>query len=137
MGTPTTALHSIADYRSAYEEGARLRGFRSGCGFVTATWGLACPQCGQRDLREADLSGRGTIVAYSVQNVPSDEFLNDAPYAYVVVELKEGGRITGWIDGVAQEAALSIGSGVEWVSSYKPGVHFRVRAGDASSTSSG
>jgi uncharacterized OB-fold protein len=132
--TSVPSLHSIADYRSAYEEGIRLRGFRSGCGFVTATWGLACPRCGQRDLVETDLTGRGKLVAYSVQNVPSDEFLNDAPYAYVVVELDEGGRVTGWIDGVAREADLSIGLPVEWVTSYKPGVHFRLRAGANSSS---
>ena len=125
MAADTPRPHSIADYRTAYEEGARLRGFRSGCGFVTATWGLVCPRCGQRDLAEVDLSGRGRIVAYSVQNVPSDEFLNDAPYAYVVVELGEGGRITGWIDGIAREADLALGTAVEWVPSYKPGVHFR------------
>jgi len=132
METPVSALHSIADYRTAYEEGVRLRGVRSACGFVTATWGLVCPKCGQRDLVEADLDGRGKICAFSVQNVPSDEFLNDAPYAYVVVDLEGGGRITGWIDGVAREGDLAIGSPVEWVSSYKPGVHFRVRAGATS-----
>ena len=134
MELPSPSLHSIADYRSAYEEGGRLRGFRSACGFVTATWGLVCPRCGQRDLVEADLSGRGKLVAYSVQNVPSDEFLNDAPYAYVVVDLDEGGRVTGWIDGIAREADLAIGTPVEWVVSYKPGVHFRVRAGTPSSS---
>jgi uncharacterized OB-fold protein len=131
MENSAAPLHSIADYRAGYEEGGRLRGFRSACGFVTATWGLVCPRCGQRDLAEAELSGRGKLVAYSVQNVPSDEFLNDAPYAYVVVELDEGGRITGWIDGIAREADLAMGMPVEWVSSYKPGVHFRVRAGAA------
>jgi uncharacterized protein len=136
MVPSTPSLHSIADYRSAYEEGQRLRGFRSGCGFVTATWGLVCPRCGQRDLAEVELSGRGTIGAYSVQNVPSDEFLNDAPYAYVVVDLAEGGRITGWIDGVARESDLAIGTPVEWVPSYKPGVHFRVGSRAPSSTGS-
>ena len=136
METGSTKFHSIADYRVAYEEGQRLRGFRSGCGFVTATWGLLCPQCGKRDLREADLDGRGWIVAYSVQNVPSDEFLNDAPYAYVVVELVGGGRLTGWIDGIARESELAIGEEVEWVTSYKPGVHFRRKAGEPSSTDS-
>jgi uncharacterized OB-fold protein len=124
----TTEPHTIADYRSAYEQGLRLRGFRSGCGFVTATWGLVCPHCGQRDLVETDLTGRGRIEAFSVQNVPSDEFLNDVPYAYVVVALEEGGRITGWIDGIAREADLAIGAPVEWVTSYKPGVHFRPRS---------
>jgi uncharacterized OB-fold protein len=100
---------------------------------VTATWGVVCPACGLRDLAPTALSGHGRLEAFSVQNVPSDEFLNDVPYAYVVVELDEGGRVTGWIDGVAQESELRTGARVEWVPSYKPGVHFRVTADPAPS----
>ena len=80
--------------------------------------------CGQRDLVETVLSGHGKVVAFTVQHVPSDEFLNDAPYAYVVVELDEGGRITGWMESVKSEDQLALGDRVHWVSSYKPGVHF-------------
>ncbi|MCI4321472.1 MAG: hypothetical protein L3K05_04110, partial [Thermoplasmata archaeon] len=76
-----TAGHTIAAFRHAYEEENRLLGFRSGCGFVTATWGLVCPSCGQRDLAEVELSHGGQILAFSVQTVPSDEFLNEVPYA--------------------------------------------------------
>ncbi len=121
---PVPTVHSIADYQSAYADGQRLRGLRSACGFVTATWGLVCPRCGAADLAEVDLSGRGRVVALSVQHVPSDEFVNEAPYAYVVVELDEGGRISGWIAGVADEAAVPIGTRVRWSPSYKPGVQF-------------
>jgi uncharacterized OB-fold protein len=126
--TPTTP--TIEELRRSYEDGGQLRGFRSGCGFVTATWGLICPNCGQRDLQPVTLSGRGRVVAFSVQNVPSDEFLNDAPYAYVVVELEEGGRATGWMESIRSEGELSIGDRVLWVASYKPGVHFETVAGD-------
>ena len=120
----SSPVHSIADYRRGYEDEKRIRGFRSACGFVAATWGLICPRCGARDLVEVDLSGNGRVLALSVQNVPSDEFLNDAPYAYVVVELAEGGRITGWVPGVRGDADLAIGDPVRWVESYQPGVHF-------------
>ena len=119
-------LHSIEEYRLGYEEGNTLRGFRSACGFATATWGLVCPKCGARDLTETTLSGRGRVVAYSIQHVPSDEFLNDAPYAYVVVELDEGGRLTGWMESVKTPDQLALGQRVQWVSSYKPGVHFEI-----------
>jgi uncharacterized protein len=119
------SAHSIAEFQHDYEEGVRLRGFRSGCGFVTATWGLVCPRCGQRDLAEVDLSGKGRLAAFTVQNAPGDEFLNDAPYAYVVVDLDEGGRITGWIDGIRSESELRLGERVLWTPTYKPGVHFR------------
>ena len=132
---PATTPPTIEELRRSYEDGGQLRGFRSGCGFVTATWGLVCPTCGKRDLEPVVLSGRGRVVAFSVQNVPSDEFLNDAPYAYVVVELEEGGRVTGWMDSVRSEAELSIGDRVAWVASYKPGVHFEKVAGAPAPTS--
>jgi len=116
--------HSIAEYRRGYEEEHRLRGFRSACGFLSATWGLRCPRCGDV-LEEVDLPTTGRVVAFSVQTVPSDEFLNDAPYAYVVVELPGGGRVTGWMAGVAAEADLPVGTPVELVEGYRPGVQFR------------
>jgi uncharacterized OB-fold protein len=118
------SFHSIDDYRTAYENGERLRGFRSACGFVTATWGLACPRCGQRDLAELDLPTAGRLVAFTVQNVPGDEFLNEAPYAYVVVDLDGGGRITGWMEGIREPSQLAVGASVRWSPSYKPGVRF-------------
>jgi uncharacterized OB-fold protein len=108
-----------------YEELGKLRGFRCRrCGHMTATWGLACSQCGNPDLEEAELPGRGTVVAFTILSVPGDEFLNEAPYAYVVVELEGGGRVTGWMPTVRSERDLTIGERVHFVTSYKPGVQF-------------
>jgi uncharacterized OB-fold protein len=119
------ASHTIQEYIHGYEEEQRIRGFRSpNCGLVTATWGLACPRCGKSDLVETVLPHQGKVVAYSILSVPGDEFLNDAPYAYVVVELDGGGRITGWMPTIKSEAELSIGDPVHYVPGYKPGVQF-------------
>jgi len=115
---------TIEGLRASYERGEGLVGFRSACGFVTATWGLVCPACGARDLERTPLSGRGRLVAFTVQTVPADEFLNEAPYAYVVVALDEGGRISGWIAGTPPEGALALGDRVRWVPGYKTGVQF-------------
>ncbi|HEV2449934.1 MAG TPA: OB-fold domain-containing protein [Thermoplasmata archaeon] len=116
--------HSIADFRRGYAQEHRLRGFRSTCGFVTATWGLLCPRCGRRDLAEVDLSGRGRIVAATVQTVPAEGFLRDAPYAYVVVELEEGAQVTGWMPGLADPRAVQAGTPVRWRPSEHSGVQF-------------
>ncbi|HEV2520512.1 MAG TPA: OB-fold domain-containing protein [Thermoplasmata archaeon] len=124
------ASHSIREFTQEYEERGRLIGFRSRCGFVTVTWSLVCPKCGARDLEEIGLSGSGRIAAFTVQTVPSEEFLNDAPYAYVVVDLAEGGRITGWIPGVRSEGELAIGQAVRFVAGYRRGIQFE-RAGGA------
>ena len=122
---PSTAPHSIAEYVHGYEEDGKIRGFRCrSCGLATATWGLACSRCGAIGLEEVDLPTRGTVVAFTILHVPGDEFLNDAPYAYVVVELDGGGRVTGWMPTVKQESDLAIGDAVRFAPSYKPGVQF-------------
>jgi uncharacterized OB-fold protein len=126
MGEPA-APHTIEAFRHGYEEESQLLGFRSGCGFTTATWLLVCPRCGARDLAEAELGRTGRLVAFTVPTVPSDEFLNEAPYAYVVVDLDGGGRVTGWMAGITAEADLRAGEAVRFAPSYKPGVQF-VRA---------
>jgi len=129
-----SAPHTIDEFVKGYEEGSTLRGFRCrSCGLVTATWGLACSRCGKPELEEAVLSPQGKVVAFTVLNVPGDEFLNDAPYAYVVVELDGGGRITGWMPTVRSETDLAIGDRVRFRSSYKPGVQF-VKESDASAS---
>lgn len=108
-----------------YEESGTLRGFRcANCGLVTATWGLACSRCGADELVEAELATRGKVAAFTVLSVPGDEFLNDAPYAYVVVELDGGGRVTGWMPSVRREADLVIGERVRVTPSYRAGVQF-------------
>ena len=56
--------------------------------------------------------------------MPGDEFLNEAPYAYVVVELDGGGRVTGWMPTVRSEADLRVGDRVRFAPSYRPGVQF-------------
>lgn len=120
--------HSIAAFVRGYEEERRLVGFRSACGYASATWGLRCPRCGVADLTETTLAETGRIVAVSVQSVPSEEFLNEAPYAFVLVELDDGARITGWIAGVAAPGAVEIGDRVRFLPSYKPGVQFVLEA---------
>ena len=126
-----SAPHTVQEFVHGYEEEHRLRGFRCpNCGLTTATWTLACPRCGKADLEEATLADRGAVVAFTVLSVPGDEFLNDAPYAYVVVELDGGGRITGWMPSVRSESDLTIGTRVRFAPSYKPGVQFVKDAGD-------
>jgi uncharacterized OB-fold protein len=119
------APHSIDEFVKGYEEVGKLRGFRcANCGLVTATWGLACSRCGRYPLDEAELSPNGRVAAFTILTVPGDEFLNDAPYAYVVVDLDGGGRITGWMPSVKTENGLAIGDRVRFVTSYRPGVQF-------------
>lgn len=127
--------HSIEAYRRGYEEEHRLRGFRCRCGFATATWGLRCPNCGGMEFSEVELTTTGRLAAFTVQTVPSDEFLNEAPYAYVLVDLDGGGRVAGWMPGVASEVELAIGQRVRYLPGYKPGLQFAVEPTDGAQSS--
>jgi len=119
------ATHTVEEWVRSYEDGGPLRGFRCpSCGLITATWNLACPRCGRLGLEEHTLPSTGKVVAFTLLTVPGDEFLNDAPYAYVVVELDGGGRITGWMPSVRTVDGLTIGARVRFHPSYKPGVQF-------------
>jgi uncharacterized OB-fold protein len=120
-----SAPHTVAEFLRGYEEEKKLRGFRcTNCDLKTATWGLRCPNCGADGRVEIELSGRGRVSAYTILTVPGDDFLNDAPYAYVVVDLEEGGRVTGWMPTVRQPSDLEVGDAVHFVPGYKPGVQF-------------
>ena len=120
------AGHSIAQFYHAYEEEGRLLGYHCrNCGFRTTTFLLECPRCHHRsELQEEVLSGKGRVASFSLQNVPSEEFLNDAPYAYVLVELDEGGMVSGWMPTVKASSDIAIGDRVHWVKSYKIGMVF-------------
>jgi uncharacterized OB-fold protein len=123
------APHTMAEWFQSYESGGPLRGFRCpSCGFVTATWGLACMRCGHVGLEEQLLPPRGTVAAFTLLHVPGDEFLNDAPYVYAVVELEGGGRITAWFPTVRTVEGIAIGDRVRFQPSYKPGVQFVAEA---------
>ncbi|HYB78871.1 MAG TPA: OB-fold domain-containing protein [Thermoplasmata archaeon] len=125
FGIRVEAPHTVEEFVKGYEETGKLRGLRcANCGLITATWGLACTRCGRFPLDEAELSPKGKVVAFTILTVPGDEFLNDAPYAYVVVDLDGGGRVTGWMPSVRAENELAIGDRVHFVTSYKPGVQF-------------
>jgi uncharacterized OB-fold protein len=131
QGLPA-APHTIGEYIQGYEESGKIRGFRCpNCGLVTATWGLACSRCGKPDLEEAELPTRGKVLAFTILHVPGEEFINDAPYAYVVVELDGGARVTGWMPSVRGDSDLKIGERVRFVTSYKPGVQFAKEADSA------
>ncbi len=117
--------HTVAEFVRGYEEDRTLRGFRcAACRTVTATWGVACSRCGQGPLVEVALGTEGTIVAGTIVAVASEEFVNEAPYGYVLVALDGGGTVSGWIPGCRTEEEIAAGTRVRFAPSYKPGVQF-------------
>jgi uncharacterized OB-fold protein len=54
--------------------------------------------------------------------VAAEEFMNETPFAWAIIELDDGTRVTGWIPYIAREEDLPMGSKVEFTPTYKPGI---------------
>jgi len=87
-----------------YIENIKDKQFRAyqcgGCGAVVAPPQGSCYSCGASDFKWTEVSGKGTLVSFTVIHIAPDEFQNEAPYIIGLVELDEGTRITarllGW-----------------------------------------
>ncbi len=122
---PVNPTHSVGEFYKAYEEEGKLVGYECSCGFKTLTFILECPRCGkQNSLKDATFKGNGSVIAFSLQNVPADEFVNDAPYAYALVQLDDGSVVSGWLPNAKRPEDLKIGDKVHWTKSYKIGMVF-------------
>ena len=118
-------VHSVGEFYKGYEEEGKLLGYECSCGYKTLTYVLECPRCGkQNTLKETTFKGSGKVLAFSLQNVPADEFVNDAPYAYALMELDEGAVVSGWLPSAKRPEDLHIGDRVHWTKSYKVGMVF-------------
>ena len=83
-----------------------------------------CEKCGNNKLTTKEIGNVGKVITYTIQTVAPDPFVNEVPYAWVIVELDNNVRITGWIPFVSSREDLKIGDKVKLVKSYKPGMVF-------------
>ncbi len=94
------------------------------CGHKTITPMVRCV-CGARSFETKEFATTGKVATYTVQRVAMEEFLNDVPYAWVVVQLDDDGpRATGWIPFVSKHDEIQVGDPVRLTTSYKPGCMF-------------
>jgi len=69
---------------------------------------LICPECGNREFKTERLSGRGTLLTFTVTEVAPQGFEDQIPYAVGIVEMDEGVRVMGQITD-CDPAHLKIG----------------------------
>lgn len=75
-----------------------LVGTRCGsCGTVDFPPRTVCPSCGRKSIGRMEkmpVSGRGTVVSYTVVHQPARGFEALKPYVLAIVELADGARLT-------------------------------------------
>lgn len=119
-----TKAYTMGDAKEALRDG-KLMGWRCAtCGHTQSTPMLVCPKDNGRDIAGVELPATGQILSFTVQNISSEEYINDIPFAFVVVALDNGVHVTGWLPYVAKASDLPLGTKVKFVPSYKPGVQF-------------
>lgn len=115
---------TIAEVRAAWAEG-RLVGYScEACGETRTSLVVRCAKCGSTKIGLKELPKTGKVVSHTIQLVAGEEFINEVPYAFAVIELDDGTRMTGWIPSVASDAELPAGQLVRLAKSYKPGLMF-------------
>ena len=60
----------------------------------------ACRECGSRKIEYKQVSGEGTVYYYSTSILPPKKFAKYSPYAYGLVELKEGPSFMTMVEGL-------------------------------------
>ncbi|WP_084690193.1 Zn-ribbon domain-containing OB-fold protein [Paraburkholderia caledonica] len=70
------------------------------CGGLDLPTATLCARCLSRDLHPQDISGNGTLAAWTTVRRPPLRFRDEAPYTVCVVDLHDGLRITGRISAI-------------------------------------
>jgi len=71
----------------------------------------ACKKCGSRNIIYKKISGEGTVYFYSTSMLPPKKFAKYSPYAYGLVELKEGPTFMTMIEGLDASTPEKIAEG--------------------------
>ncbi|XDD49773.1 Zn-ribbon domain-containing OB-fold protein [Leptospira sp. WS92.C1] len=69
------------------------------CGFQMTEPSVACTNCGSSDTAEIRFSGLGKVYTYTVVHVGFGHLAKRAPYVLAVIELEEGIKTMGILEG--------------------------------------
>lgn len=120
----TAPLLSLKQQREALKDG-RIVGFTcTQCHHERFSPMARCPDCKSGAIATRQFSSTGTVVSYTIQSVAAEAYLNETPFAFVVVKLDDGPQVSGWIPWIAKPKDLQTGQKVAYTPSYKPGMQF-------------
>ncbi len=92
----------------------RLEAQKFKSGFVSLANRYIDPLSKSTEFENIRLSGKGTILSYTIIHVSANQFKRLSPYAVAIIETDEGARITAMITDTNFED-LKIGARVELV----------------------
>lgn len=120
MGLPI----AVKEFQDAIKDGKVKGCLCRGCGLKAVGVLAFCLRCGGGELEAVELPSVGRVLSYTIQQVAPETYLNETPYAWAIIELEGGVRMTGWIPNIQSPEDLTIGQRVKLTRSYKPGSVF-------------
>jgi uncharacterized OB-fold protein len=106
--------------KDAAKDGKLLAWACAKCGHKSITPMYVCPVDKSRDITTAELPSTGVVEAYTIQKlIAPEEFLNDIPFAFVVVKLDDGTLVSGMVPDVSRDNDLPVGTRLKHAPSYK------------------
>jgi uncharacterized OB-fold protein len=115
---------TVKEFQEGIRDG-KIQGYRClNCSHKQIDIAEFCAKCHSPRLEKAEFSNLGRVLTYTIQVVAPEQFMNEAPYAWAVVDLDDGPRVTGWIPFVSNPADLPVGQRVRFKKSYLPGIVF-------------
>jgi hypothetical protein len=108
------ALPTLAEIAAKAKQGIAVATKCGPCGFASGVPSPRCPRCASTEIEVREEAAAGRLVSYSLVYVAGDAFSMYKPYAYSLVELDSGARVSGWV--LAEEIDdLAIGNRVRAV----------------------
>jgi uncharacterized OB-fold protein len=115
---------TIKDFQEGIHEG-KIEGYQcTNCGEKRIDIMEFCPVCHGAKLQKVEFSNRGSVLTYTIQFVAPEQFMNEVPYAWAIIKLDDGPKVTGWIPFISKPSDLPIGQRVVFKKSYLPGMVF-------------
>lgn len=114
------AIMTQKEQKDAAKDGRLLAWACGKCGHRSITPMYVCPVDRSRDVTTAQLPSEGVIESHTIQKlIAPEEFLNDIPFAFVVVKLDDGTLVSGMVLDVSRDGELPPGTRVKHSPSYK------------------
>ncbi len=91
------------------------------CSAIIAPPSGSCYSCGGNEMDWAQVSGRATLISFTVIHVAPEEFQEEAPYVIAIMELEEGTRVTSRLLGYDPLKPEGIKTGTPHILTYEKG----------------
>ena len=104
----TQAPFTIEQFYKFLAQGKLMAGKCQKCGKIHLPPRPLCDQCFSQEFEWIEVAGKGRLLTFTVIHIAPPQFQAMAPYAVGIVQLENGLKIPGMIQGVPQEQ-LKIG----------------------------